>query len=82
MLDLLKSDVAVVLALAWLVIGMAFPILAVWFCLRIARDLRRIADFCEFRTKYPATSKGLEKMHDRSLYESRNESIVPSAFGR
>lgn len=35
---------ASVLALAWLAIGLTFPILAVWFGVRVARDLRRIAD--------------------------------------
>jgi hypothetical protein len=68
------------MAVLWLVV--LGPFLALWIALSMRRDLHRIADFCEFRTKYPATSKGLEEMHDQSLYESREGRVSNSAFGR
>jgi hypothetical protein len=82
MFDLLKSDVAVVLALAWLLMGLFLPVIAFWFLYRVARDLRRIADAQEFRYKYPATAKGLEETRERKHYEEAERRVANSAFGR
>lgn len=44
MLALLNHSVALTIALAYLLALLFGPFLAAWFLLRIARDLRRIAD--------------------------------------
>lgn len=43
MLELLRSDVALFLALSGILIAMFFPIVAVWIALSIRRDIHRIA---------------------------------------
>jgi hypothetical protein len=47
MLALLNSTVAMAIALCLLVLGLAAPFLALWLVVRIARDIRRIADALE-----------------------------------
>lgn len=82
MLELLRSDVALFLALCGILIAMFFPIAAVWIAFSIRRDIHRIADALTDSVERPVN---LAAVVDRAWMKARKrdvESIVPSAFGR
>jgi hypothetical protein len=82
MFDLLKMDVAVFLVLAWIFTGLFLPVIALWFLVRVTRDLRRIADATDQQTVLAARfASGQDKAIETALDEVGRR-VVNSAFGR
>lgn len=82
MLPAFNMLAASVLALAWLAIGLTFPILAVWFGVRVARDLRRIAARMDAVTEIKFTPHFADDGIIERAFERHKHNIANSAFGR
>jgi hypothetical protein len=82
MLPLFNLSLATLLALGWLLIGMTLPFLALWFCIRIARDLRRIANALDFAGRDARPSNPRPRADLTPQEEKNVRSIANSAFGR
>jgi hypothetical protein len=82
MFSLIHSTVVLVLALAFLVVGLFSPILALAFCFSICRSLRRIAD-SSVRVVVVANrfSKELDEI-PAEHYDGARPGVFNSMFGR
>lgn len=82
MLPAFNMLAASVLALVWLAVALLFPILAVWFGVRVTRDLRRIADSLNVVTDTETDASDEREESSFDVYKRERDRISNSAFGR
>lgn len=82
MLPAFNMLAASVLALAWLAIALLFPILAVWFCVHVARDLRRIATALEAQTSLLCDDTCEDARRAEMFAAPEHQRVRMSMFGR
>lgn len=82
MLTAFNALAASILALLWLCIALTFPILVVWFGVRVARDLRRIADALANQERDDGMPWQLREYFEQVPDSVLKPSVSNSMFGR
>lgn len=82
MLPLFNSLLAQIIALAFLLVFLAAPFLALWVALSIRRDLGRIADAVDFSAKYPVVAAAMRDQRERELTAERERRASNTVLGQ